>query len=63
MGKERLITCLSGEYPWPYAAAPKCHLFDRNGRKKDNFRVRRDEEGCHVTLKLDDWHEIAVLER
>jgi hypothetical protein len=64
LGKERLITCLSGEYPWPYATPPKCHLFDRNGReKKVAFRVCRDKEGCRVTIKLDDWHEIAVLER
>jgi hypothetical protein len=64
LGKERLITCLSGEYPWPYATPPTCHLFDSAGReKKPKFRVRHDKEGCHVTLKLDDWHEIAVLER
>jgi hypothetical protein len=64
LGRERLITCLSGEYRWPYPTPPRCYLFDRTGReKKQAFRIRQDKESCRVAVTLEDWHEIAVLER
>ena len=64
LGRERLITCLSGEYRWPYPTPPRCHLFDRTGReKKQAFRIRQDKESWRVAVTLEDWHEIAVLER
>ncbi len=64
LGRERLITCLSGKYHWPGSEPPKIFLFDRVGREKSQkFPVRHAGDACEVEVTLDDWHEIAVLER
>ncbi len=64
LGRERLITCLSGKYHWPGSEPPKIFLFDRVGREKSQkFPVRHAGDAYEVEVTLDDWHEIAVLER
>jgi hypothetical protein len=63
LGKERLLTCVSGAYTVPGAKPPRCYLFDRTGREKANdFAVEAVAGGHRVAVKLNDWNEIAVLE-
>jgi hypothetical protein len=63
LGKERLLTCVSGTYTWPGPKPPRCHRFDRAGREAAaDFTVEPTADGHRVTVKLDDWNEIAVVE-
>jgi len=63
LGEERLITCVSGEFPWPHEREPKVLQFDRRGRERPaEAAVKREGEGYRVTIKLRDWWEIAVVE-
>ncbi|MBN2293455.1 MAG: hypothetical protein JXM70_13580 [Pirellulales bacterium] len=63
VGRERTITCVSGVYKWAEAREPKCLLFDLHGRvKPGDFVLKRVGDGWEVTVKLDDWNEIAVIE-
>jgi len=63
LGRERTITCLSGVYQWAETRKPQCLLFDLHGRAKPgDFTLTRAGSGWQVTLKLDDWNEIAVIE-
>ena len=63
LGKERLLTCVSGTYAWPGPQPPRCHLFDRTGREvAQQFAVEAVPGGYRVRVKLNDWNEIAVLE-
>jgi hypothetical protein len=62
LGKERLITCLSGDYPCPGGKKPTVLQFDRFGReRRADAKVRREGDGHRVEIKLDDWWEIAVV--
>ncbi|MFH0964333.1 MAG: hypothetical protein V2A58_10020, partial [Planctomycetota bacterium] len=62
-GKERVVTCVSGTFDRPGAAAPKVLLFDLTGRPKSHqMRPVRTESGWRVAIALDDWQEIAVVE-
>ncbi len=63
LGKERLITCVSGTFPSNGAAKPNVFLFDDRGRDKASDAVIEGEPGkWRVTLRLHDWHEAAVVE-
>ena len=63
LGEERLITCISGEFPWPHANEPRVLQFDSRGRQRPAVAtVKRDGDGWRVQIKLRDWWEIAVLE-
>jgi hypothetical protein len=63
VGKERILTCISGTFFWDHPQPPTCLLFDRTGReKKHNFTVTQREGGWNIAVKLRDWNEIAVLE-
>ncbi len=63
IGKERIITCVSRTFAWPYPDKPICVRFDLHGLEKPNaFQVRHHGNGWQVIVKLDDWNEIAVLE-
>jgi hypothetical protein len=62
-GKERLITCVSGTFPWNHTAKPGVFQFDDRGRDKASDAGIEGEPGnWHVTLNLRDWHEAAVVE-
>jgi len=62
LGKERLITCLSGTFPWPHDSTPRVLLFDSRGREKPaSYSFRRRDGAGEVTLRLRDWWEIAVV--
>jgi len=66
LGKERMIVPRSIEnVVWEKAGRPVVHLFDVNGRevKGRNFaRITKQGGKWSVTLKLNDWDEIAVVE-
>jgi len=63
-GKERIVTCVSGEFDWPKEAAPKVLLFDITGRPKSHsIEPVRTEAGWRVRVALADWQEIAVVEQ
>ncbi len=62
LGEERLITCVSGEFPWPHPQKPHVLQFDRRGRQKAaNVTILPGKSGHRVRIKLEDWWEIAVV--
>jgi len=62
LGKERLITCISGTFPWPGKQKPKVLLFDRHGREKPaNALITGAENHWQIEIKLDNYWEIAVV--
>lgn len=62
LGEERLITCVSGDFPWPHAKAPRVLQFDPRGRERPaDATVQRDGAGHRVSIKLKDWWEVAVI--
>ena len=63
IGKERIITCLSGEYIWAHPEKPDCLLFDRQGfEKTGDFEITQTPKGWKVKVKLADWTEVATIE-
>ncbi|NOX55928.1 MAG: LamG domain-containing protein [Planctomycetes bacterium] len=63
LGKERIITCVSGEYDWDSPRRPVVHLFDLRGRPVDHdFRIVQVRHGWQVRIELQDWAQIAVIE-
>jgi hypothetical protein len=63
IGKERTVTCVSGNYAWTGATAPAVLLFDMNGRRVD-FKptITKTSQGWTVRVQLQDWAQIAVIE-
>ncbi|MBI4027760.1 MAG: LamG domain-containing protein [Verrucomicrobia bacterium] len=62
-GKERIITCVSGEYLWKGQQQPVLCLFDSEGRTKQHaFHCEKTKAGWSVQVKLEDWREIGVIE-
>jgi hypothetical protein len=63
LGKERIITCVSGRYLWRNANPPVIHLFDLRGREVPHTISPTQADGnWQVDLKLTDWAQIAVME-
>jgi hypothetical protein len=63
LGKERIITAVSGTYPWQHSAKPKVHCFDLTGREiPADFPVVRVGKGWEVEVRLKDWEEMVVIE-
>jgi len=63
LGKERIITCVSGTYTWSHASRPAVYRFDLTGREiPHSFAVRRLPQGWKVEVKITDWAEIVVIE-
>ncbi len=62
-GKERTITCISGDFNWKHERQPKVYLFDLNGREIEHkFKSDKTKEGWRVKIDLKDWAQIAVIE-
>lgn len=63
IGKERIVTCVSGPYHWPHERRPELLTFDLEGRPCDaEAKFEKVESGWNVDLKLRDWAEVSVLE-
>jgi hypothetical protein len=61
-GRERILTCVSGDYTWKHSAKPAVRLFGLDGREKTNrARIKRSASGWNINLPLMDWAEIAVI--
>jgi len=61
-GKERIITCVSGEFAWLGGEKPAVHLFDLEGRENtQNVAVTRSPKGWKADMPLRNWAGIAVL--
>ncbi|HQK95878.1 MAG TPA: hypothetical protein PLD23_20435, partial [Armatimonadota bacterium] len=62
-GRERILTCVSGTYTWRHHAVPRVHVFDLDGRPVElKPGLREMGETWKVTLALQDWAQIAVIE-
>ncbi|MEY2428971.1 MAG: hypothetical protein QOJ40_1856 [Verrucomicrobiota bacterium] len=61
-GRERTITCVSGNYTWKNATKPAIHLFGLDGREKTNrAEIKPGKANWKISLPLQDWAEIAVI--
>jgi len=64
VGKERIITCVSGAFAWPAPGKPAVRVFDLDGREVPHaFAVTRAGRNWNVDVKLKDWAEIVVIEQ
>jgi len=62
IGKERIITCRSGTFDWKGNKPPKVLLFDKRGLEKAiQPQITKTPDGYRVTMKLQDWVEVAVI--
>jgi hypothetical protein len=63
IGKERIVTKISGQFGWGDAAAHEVHVFDDTGREVADFQapqVRRDGK-TYTELRLaEDWSAAIV---
>jgi hypothetical protein len=64
LGKERLITAISGDFPWTYDREPKITQFDTCGRERiaDATVTKNESVGYRIKISLRDWWEVAVFE-
>ena len=66
LGKERIITAISlKDVLWEKKTRPIVHLFDIAGREvtgRDFASIERHGAEWSISLKLNDWGEIAVVE-
>ena len=63
LGEERLITCVSGQFPWPYPEQrPVITVFDEYGVEIEDPEVKVLWRGGEysVEVNLRDWHHIAI---
>jgi hypothetical protein len=62
VGKERIITCVSGVYRWPHPEKPACLRFDLKGMPVEGgFDLKQDAQGWEVKVSLKDWKETAAI--
>jgi len=63
IGKERIVTCVSGTYEWTRQEKPSVHIFDAGGREKATEpALLQTANGWEVELQLEDWKEVAIIE-
>jgi hypothetical protein len=63
LGEEKLITAVSGEFPWPFDTSPQVTLFNRFGLEVEaDAHVKYRAGEYSVQIDLDDWREVAVVE-
>lgn len=62
IGKERILTAVSGMYTWNRSEKPVCLVFDLKGRRvTPNVKMLQNGNTWDVDLKLSDWKETAVI--
>jgi len=65
LGKERIISCVSVDTLWEQEGEPAVRVFDLSGREKDSgdcCRIKKEAGEWRISLRLEDWQEIAVVE-
>jgi hypothetical protein len=63
VGKERIITTVSHDFIWKGGRKPRVFLFDKVGKDKHHDIIpQRTDQGWQVVVRLDDWHDVAVVE-
>ena len=63
IGRERIITAVSGTYAWNNARKPQVLIFDVTGLPRDaNAKLTRKGGGWEVRLAIEDWENVAVIE-
>jgi hypothetical protein len=63
IGKERIVTAVSGRFVWPQERKPKVLVFDMTGRSDQAPTVVEQKNGrWEVKLDLHDWEQIGVIE-
>lgn len=63
VGKERIVTSVSGKFLWNMDRKPRVLCFDMvNHPKRANFSLQKLEQGWKVTLDMNNWKEICVVE-
>ncbi|MFH1009418.1 MAG: hypothetical protein V1800_18230 [Candidatus Latescibacterota bacterium] len=65
LGKERILSCVSLDTFWEQDNEPVVRVFGLDGRDKDagdRCRIEREAGNWHITLQLEDWKEVAVVE-
>ena len=63
VGEERVITAVSGTFPWGGASKPEVLVFDAKGRRTEgSVDLRQSGDRWSVTLKIEDWENVAVIE-
>ena len=66
LGKERIVSCVSVDTFWEQDDKPVVRVFDLSGREEDHenrCQITREEGKWRISLKLEDWQKIAVVER
>ena len=54
---------MSREFVWKGEKQPRVLLFDKIGKDKPHgIAPQKTDQGWLVSVKLDDWHDIAVIE-
>ena len=62
VGKERILTAVSGTFTWDHPDKPVCLTFDSKGyRTVPDVIVVRNGKGWDVTVKMQDWNATAVI--
>jgi len=63
VGRERIITAVSGTFQWPHPERPVCLRFDIRGKPlPGGFTLHKTPKGWAVGAGLDDWNETAHIE-
>jgi len=63
LAEERLITCVSGTFPWAHDREPRVVRFDERGREcPAEFSVETHVGRRSIRITLRDWWQIAVVE-
>lgn len=62
LGEERIVTAVSGDFPWRQERRPEVIVFDMTGRAiAAKSEITKSERGWSVKIKLQDWQNIAVV--
>jgi hypothetical protein len=62
IGKERIITAISGKYAWKNPTKPEVLVFDVTGRPTQaKIDMQQADGGWSVILGIEDWENIAII--
>jgi hypothetical protein len=62
VGKERILTAVSGTFEWDHSAKPMCLTFDCKGyRTTPDATMVKKARSWDVTVRLQDWNATAVI--